>query len=218
MAKLESFTMETIKRSQINLAGYNPRFISDDARARLKKGLKKFGLAQPLTVNRTTMTLVSGHQRLSIMDEEEKYPANDYEIVVAMVELSLEEEKALNVQMNNESMMGEFDVDALNEMVTDGVDINDLGFSESDIDILFSDNAALMELLEDTEEVKESKDILNDIKKDRQQMVDGQKESNSADYYFTVVCASQDEKIALLKKMGVPDYESFVPASKLALL
>jgi hypothetical protein len=66
--KLERYEMQTIRRSQIHGAEYNPRKIGDAERTRLRKGIKKAGLVQPLVWNRRTGTLVSGHQRLSIMD------------------------------------------------------------------------------------------------------------------------------------------------------
>ena len=72
--QMEAYEIKKIKRSQIKLAAYNPRTITDEARKRLKKGLKKFGLVQPLVWNETTGVLVSGHPRLSILDETYKYP------------------------------------------------------------------------------------------------------------------------------------------------
>lgn len=219
MAKIETYEIETVKRSEIKTASYNPRYISDEAKKRLKKGLKQFGLAQPLTVNKTTMTLISGHQRLSIIDEMEGYPDKDYDLQVAMVALSPEQERALNIQMNNMSMMGEFDFDALIEMVQrDGVDIDDLGFSDADLDLIFSDTPALESLLSDSEDVEEAKGTLDDIKKDRSKMMERQKDENSADYYFIVVCDSAEEKEALYKKMNVPLYEEYVASYHLERL
>lgn len=158
MSKVEKYEMKVVKRSEINLADYNPRTIDKDAKKRLKQGLKKFGLVSPLLVNGNNMTLISGHQRLSVMDELEKYPSNDYEINVSVVYLSKEDEMALNVQMNNTSMMGDFDIDALTGMINLGADVHNMGFSESDIDIMFGDNPDIVDFLSDSEEVEQSKE------------------------------------------------------------
>ena len=72
-------------RSSIHLAGYNPRTISEEAKKSLKRGIKKYGLLGGIIVNkRTGMTVVSGHQRLAVMDDLNKFPNNDYTIRVAV--------------------------------------------------------------------------------------------------------------------------------------
>lgn len=215
MSKTESYEMRAVKRSEINLADYNPRQIDKETRNRLKKGLKKFGLVTPLLVNGANMTLISGHQRISVMDELEKYPDNDYELNVSVVFLSKEDEMALNVQMNNTSMMGEFDVAGLTNMIDLGANVSDFGFSESDIDIMFGDNPDIVDFLSDSEEVEKSKEEIQKVRDHRQEMMKEQKEQNSASYYFIVVCASSGEKKELMNKMGVPEYEEFVDSKYL---
>ena len=218
MSKTESYEMRVVKRSEINLADYNPRQIDKETRNRLKKGLKKFGLVSPLLVNGANMTLISGHQRISVMDELEKYPDNDYELNVSVVFLSKEDEMALNVQMNNTSMMGEFDVAGLTNMIDLGANVSDFGFSESDIDIMFGDNPDIVDFLSDSEEVEKSKEEIQNVREHRQEMTEEQKEQNSASYYFIVVCASSGEKKELMNKMGVPEYEEFVDSKYLERL
>ena len=66
---IKSEAME-LNRSAIHFADYNPRKLSDESRKTLKRGIKKFGLVGGIVVNkRTGLTVVSGHQRLSVMDE-----------------------------------------------------------------------------------------------------------------------------------------------------
>ncbi len=214
--QLESYEIKKIKRSQIKLAAYNPRTITDEARKRLKKGLKKFGLVQPLVWNETTGTLVSGHQRLSIMDETYKYPDNDYTLTVSVVHLSEKDEKILNVQLNNQSMMGEFDYDALRDMQFEAPDLDQLGFSDSDLDLVFGEKGGeIGKLVSDSEEAEQAKDKLDEIKNERQQMNKQKGAENSASFYFIVVCEDEAQRTALMKKMGVPIYEEFVTADKL---
>lgn len=217
--QMEAYEIKKIKRSQIKLAAYNPRTITDEARKRLKKGLKKFGLVQPLVWNETTGVLVSGHQRLSILDETYKYPDNDYTLTVSVVHLSEKDEKILNVQLNNQSMMGEFDYDALRDMQFEAPDLDQLGFSDSDLDIVFRENGGeIGKLVADSEEAEETKDKLDKIKDERKQMNKQKDAENSASFYFTVICEDEAQRTALMKKMGVPIYEEFVTADKLKKL
>lgn len=212
VAKSQAFEIITIHRSQIKNAEYNPRFIGKDAEKRLKNGLKKYGLATTLTWNKRTGNLVSGHQRLKQMDILEG--TQDYELTVACVDLSTKDEMALNVQMNNTSMMGEFDIEALEDMINLGADVNDFGFSESDIDIMFG-NSELAEKFQDSSEVEEAKDTLRDIKQNRKEYAEKAKQDNDASYYFMVVCESSTEREELFNKMGVPFSEEFITSEML---
>lgn len=215
IAKYQHFESEVIHRSQIVNAPYNPRVMNDEARKRLKKGLRRFGLVGSLTWNRRTGNLVSGHQRLSIMDELER--TQDYELTVSVIDVSEKEEMEINVQMNNASMMGEFDIDGLVNIVDLGADIDALGFSESDIDIMFGDSE-LVTMFEDSKKTEETKETLRNIKKDRHEYVERAKVDNDASYYFIVVCESADERAQIFKNMGVPFSEEFVSSQMLKRL
>lgn len=96
----------------INPAKYNPRHITDEELAGLRESLKKFGFVQPLIVNTRTGTLVGGHQRLkaSILEGYESVP-------VMEVDLSLAEEKALNVALNSPHIQGKFDEVILKDLL-----------------------------------------------------------------------------------------------------
>lgn len=215
VSKVQNYEVRTIHRSEIKNAPYNPRYIDDGARKRLKKGLKKYGLVETLVWNERTGNLVSGHQRLSIIDELEN--SKDFELTVSAIDVSEKEEMELNIQLNNQSMMGEFDIDMITDMVNQGADINALGFSESDIDIMFGDSQ-LVDLFEDSSEVEEAKETLKEIKKDRQEYMERAKKDNDASYYFTVICQSSEEREELFNQMGVPFSEEFVNSEMLKRL
>ncbi len=215
IAKTQSFEVMNVHRSEIKNAPYNPRTISKGAERRLKKGMKKFGLATTLTWNKRTGNLVSGHQRLKQMDLLEG--TVDYELTVSAVDIPLKDEMALNVQMNNQSMMGEFDIDSLIDMVDEGAEMTDFGFSDSDIDVLFGDSELVTKFI-DSSEVEETKDTLRDIKENRAEYAEQMKKEHDASYYFVVVCDSSDEREELFKKMGVPFSEEFVNTEMLARL
>lgn len=132
-----------IKRSQINLAGYNPRKISPEAKRKLKENLSKMGLMGGLVWNKRTGNLVSGHQRLSILDIDKNYDTktfeNDYDVFVTCVDLSEKDEKTQNIFFNNQSAMGFFDEDKLHEIMKE-VDFSELtGFSKKNQISMFAD-------------------------------------------------------------------------------
>lgn len=125
-----------LNRSAIHLADYNPRKLSDESRKTLKRGIKKFGLVGGIVVNkRTGLTVVSGHQRLSVMDELQKFPDNDYRIRVDVIDVDEKQEKELNILMNNPNAQGTWDFDALARIVPD-IDYKDAGLTDADLNMI----------------------------------------------------------------------------------
>ena len=113
VSKYQKFETATINREQIKNAKYNPRRISDSAKKKLKDNIKRVGLLDTIVVNKNTMNIVSGHQRISILDSLER--KKNYNLTVAMVDLSEKEEKEQNIFFNNTKVQGEFDTDILAE-------------------------------------------------------------------------------------------------------
>jgi len=134
VSKYERFEMATIDRAAIKGADYNPRVISTQARARLKKGLETNGLVQPLTWNKRTGNLVSGHQRLGILDQLEG--SDTYSLTVAVVDLPIEQERKINVLLNNDASMGHWDERRLLDLFNadESVDFEAFGFSANQAD------------------------------------------------------------------------------------
>jgi hypothetical protein len=116
-----------VKRSQINFATYNPRRITPEARRKLEKNLETFGLMGGIIWNAMTGNLVSGHQRVGILDKNNKYKKgeNDYDLFVTKVSLSEQEEKEQNIFLNNSLAQGYFDEDKLKDMM------KEIDFSEA---------------------------------------------------------------------------------------
>ena len=129
---------ETIEvfRGEIHFAEYNPRQIDEAARKTLRKGLKTFGLVGGIVVNRKPgnggYTLVSGHQRLTEMDQIQGYPEKDYRVRVEAVELSDKQEKELNILLNNPSAMGSWDYERLAQLVP-SIDYEVAGLTDADL-------------------------------------------------------------------------------------
>lgn len=82
---------------------------------------------------------MSGHQRISIIDEVNKYNSdtkgNDYLIRVEVVHMDEKTEKEQNIFMNNRNVQGEFDSDMLKELL-DGIDYNYAGLNDFDLNML----------------------------------------------------------------------------------
>lgn len=132
-----------LNRSAIRFASYNPRKISEESRKTLKRGIKKFGLVGGVVVNkRTGLTVVSGHQRLSVMDELQKYnpdtKENDYKIRVDVIDVDEKQEKELNILCNNPNAQGQWDFDALARLVPD-IDYKDAGLTDADLNMIGCD-------------------------------------------------------------------------------
>ena len=146
-----------LNRSAIHFADYNPRKLSDESRKTLKRGIKKFGLVGGIVVNkRTGLTVVSGHQRLSVMDELQKFPDNDYRIRVDVIDVDEKQEKELNILMNNPNAQGTWDFDALAQIVPD-IDWKDAGLTDADLNMIGVD------YLLQTEEENSIADALSDM-------------------------------------------------------
>lgn len=137
--KIKQSETRTILRSSFSFSDYNPRTISDDARKKLKANIKKNGIIGGLVVNEQTGNLVSGHQRVSITDEVNKYDPesgkNDYEIKVEIIDVDLKTEKELNIFFNSKSVQGEMDYAKLALMIPD-IDIDIAGLDDVDMSFI----------------------------------------------------------------------------------
>lgn len=123
--------MRTVQRSSVKGAPYNPRSLTNQARARLKRGIERHGLVQPIIVNERTGQVVGGHQRLSILDDLEG--GVEYELQVAIVDISESDERKINVLLNNDGAQGHWDETKLLALMSEeeALDLDALGFSSS---------------------------------------------------------------------------------------
>jgi site-specific DNA-methyltransferase (adenine-specific) len=97
--------MDTLKP-----ATYNPRTITERALSGLKNSIDRFGAVSPIVWNERTGNIVGGHQRYKVLLEE-----GETETDVVVVDLSLDEEMALNIALNNPAIQGDWsdDIEAL---------------------------------------------------------------------------------------------------------
>tara|TARA_R110000796_G_scaffold39076_2_gene97777 strand:+ start:140 stop:751 length:612 start_codon:yes stop_codon:yes gene_type:complete len=108
----------------ISEADYNPRKITASQKKQIKESLLKFGFVNPLVINTNADrngVLVGGHQRLQIAKEIGMKTVPIYE-----VDLTLEEEKELNIRLNKNT--AGWDWDALNQHFNDD-DLSSWGFA-----------------------------------------------------------------------------------------
>lgn len=89
--------------ASLNAAKYNPRKIDTAAMAGLEKSISEFGMVQEVVVNKTTMTIIGGHQRIKALKRQ-----NHSNVAVVFVELDEIREKSLNVALNNSAITGTF--------------------------------------------------------------------------------------------------------------
>lgn len=122
-----------VKLATLNPAPYNPRKMTDEARAKLRRGLEEFGIVDPFIVRRSDRLVVGGHQRL----KEAIGLGFDEGPVVYLDQLTDQEAAALNVLLNNPDAQGEWDMPKLSELLStldaEGFDATLTGFSEERI-------------------------------------------------------------------------------------
>lgn len=107
--------IKRVSLNSVNLAPYNPRKNlqpGDIEYERLRRSLDEFGCVEPLVWNKRTGHLVGGHQRLTVLAAQ-----GVEEIDVSVVDLSLEQEKVLNVALNKIS--GDWDDQKLAKLLED---------------------------------------------------------------------------------------------------
>lgn len=117
--------------TDLKAAEYNPRKINDQQFQQLKKSLANFECVEPLVINinpERCNILVGGHQRLKAL-----ISLGHKEVPCVEVNLTLEQEKELNVRLNKNT--GEFDF----ELLTGNFEVADLidwGFADQDFSFM----------------------------------------------------------------------------------
>ena len=149
-----------MKISDLRPADYNPRQDlqpGDPEYEKIANSLTEFGYVEPVVWNEQTGNVVGGHQRLKILAAQGKT-----EIEVSVVNMSLHDEKILNVALTK--IGGRWDTSKLTEILQelkeqDGLEIT--GFEEWELEALTMQYDHISDLLnEDFSEFanKEQKD------------------------------------------------------------
>lgn len=132
----QKLTWSVTARKVIDLTknGYNPRKLSESERRNLEKSIKEFGAVVPIVLNIGSRTniIIGGEQRLKVYAD---LGIAEVECMIPSRELTLEEEKELNLRLNkntgswSEELLKEFDMDML----------LDVGFGDEELQNLFDD-------------------------------------------------------------------------------
>lgn len=139
LTRFQKFATVRMARSEISGCPFNPRKISPYNRRKLRDNLSKMGLLNALVFNKRTGHLLSGHQRLSILDDLE---GNDrYAMDVDVVDVSEAEEKNMVVFFNNAMQtQGEYDWQAFDAALKSGeVDIEGCGFTIDGLSMIYDE-------------------------------------------------------------------------------
>jgi ParB/RepB/Spo0J family partition protein len=123
--------IEYIKTSVLKEAEYNPRQMTKKQAEDLKASIKKFGLVDPIIVNkhpRREDIVIGGHQRLKIAAQ-----LGIDTVPVLYLDLDEEQEKELNLRLNKNT--GEWDFDALSAF--DSNLLLTIGFSDEELISIF---------------------------------------------------------------------------------
>ncbi|MDR0374728.1 MAG: hypothetical protein LBH85_03285 [Treponema sp.] len=199
MSKTERFEIQEIHRGQIRNAAYNPRKISKEARGKLREGLEAHGLVSPLTWNRRTGNLVSGHQRLSQIDRMEG--ANDYTLRVAVIDVDEKQEKEINILLNNKAAQGEFDIDKLSDMLED-IDYANAGFDINDVEDLLGD--VDIDVMTD-EDIEKRRDSYEEGVAHRKRMQSASYRENNIEFYTNIVFPDKSKRAEFFAMLGMKD-------------
>ncbi len=152
--------IEEIEISKLKPATYNPRQINTKQYNDLKKSIERFGLVDPIIINKNGNVVIGGHQRLKIIKS-----LGEKTIGCIVLDLNKEQERELNIRLNKNS--GEFDFDILSsefdidELVDWGFKHIDLGLNIDKIDEDVEDSATIT-IKED--DLIKAQDLYNDLK------------------------------------------------------
>lgn len=145
LEKVAAVQQERWKIANLRPAEYNPRKHlrpGDEEYERLKRSIQTFGYVDPIIIN-ADGTVIGGHQRLFVLQDLGYHEAD-----VAVVNMSKQDEKALNIALNKIS--GEWDEEKLAaifaELDAGGYDLSLTGFDD---DVA----AALMDAVDEDESV-----------------------------------------------------------------
>lgn len=150
--------IESRKIDELIPAAYNPRKDlqpGDDEYEKIKRSIESFGYVDPIIVNERTGIVVGGHQRLKVLKD-----LGYQEIDVSVVDLTEEQEKALNIALNKIS--GEWDMeilkDLLEELDTGNFDLALTGFDMDELEDLMTQTFQDGDIQEDDFDVESAVD------------------------------------------------------------
>ena len=134
-----TWTNERRKVAELLPASYNPRSLSEDEKRNLQASIVENGEVEPVVINIGTRnnTLIGGHQRCVVYAE---LGIQEIDVRVPSQELTLDEEKRLNLHLNHST--GHLEFEKLKEMDMDM--LLDVGFGDEELQLMF-DNVDVLD-------------------------------------------------------------------------
>ena len=172
--KLKLFDkVELVPWNDLVPAEYNPRRMSHRKRSELRLSMMKFGFTVPMIVDRKSMTVIGGHQRLGVIQEmvEEGVVAKGQRVpVIFRDDLSEADVRKLNVGLNE--IEGEFDASSLAALIEsietlDGgviLDLGSMGLTDDDLLALREATTVPESLLRDMQDRSDPSNIQHDVR------------------------------------------------------
>ncbi len=130
----KKLTIQNVPISQLKPSEYNPRKITDKEERDITASIKKFGMVDPIIVNKYPSRegiIIGGHQRYKIAQK-----LGYKEMPVVYLNLNPEKEKELNLRLNRNQ--GEWDFELLKEF--DIEMLLDIGFDDSDLNNIWDES------------------------------------------------------------------------------
>lgn len=145
--------VEKINLIDLEVADYNPRRISDRNLNKLRESIHSFGFVDPIIINLKNNRIIGGHQRYKVLMEDydnnkqlNLYRLGDIGWAFPDTDINInseEQEKALNILLNQNNLMGEWDNEKLKNIFKDLNDVDfDLeltGFEDFEIELFLDE-------------------------------------------------------------------------------
>lgn len=130
--------IENVSVDKLKEAEYNARVKLEKDSTEYKaieKSIKEYGYVEPIVWNKKTGNVVGGHQRLQVLKD-----LGATEIQVSVVELSLKDEKQLNLALNK--INGKWDYEKLKDVLK-SINTNDIiktGFTADEVAVMLEED------------------------------------------------------------------------------
>lgn len=235
--------MKRVHRRELTNLPFNPHKIDAHAKRKLLQNLRTVGLIQPITWNKRTGHIVSGHKRIGNIDDLHGH--DDYMLDVAVVDMDEKQEELQAIFMNNYTAQGEYDLDALTKRIEEkgaDFDLEMAGFDIADLESMFDmagiDSDVLakvyggdeqnIEVVAEINELQDSRDEAERKKKAEEKKIQDIKEArkkyregkavydNDTDYYVTLVFPDSSKKAGFLAHLGENVFAKNIDARRIA--
>lgn len=192
----------------------NPRLIDKHAEVKLRKSIKA-GYVGGITVNRRTWHVVGGNQRVRLL--KELHGDADRSLEVDVIDVPESEELTLLAQLNNEGMMGQWDMGKL-EANLPHMNLDIAGFDRLDVESMFPDLevSGLFSDAAEPEGVKADAAEIARIKAEKNRFKEQGGREDDAGFMIHLVGGSGEECSRFLRRLGIEENAEYVDLRRIA--